>query len=73
MRTLTIRATVVAAALVLLASGSAQAAVQQFAVPFPFIVSGKSLPAGAYRLAGRAVSGPTLGRTNRSAQRVAVV
>ena len=50
MRTVMIRATVVAAALVLLASGSAQAAVQLFAVPFPFIVGGKSLPAGAYRL-----------------------
>ncbi|MGE0450637.1 MAG: hypothetical protein AB7Q29_13780 [Vicinamibacterales bacterium] len=55
MRSLTIRAaTVAAAALVLFAAGSARAATLDVNVPFPFLVQGRTLPAGEYRITNEA-------------------
>ena len=43
-----------AAAFVLLAAGSARAATIEVQVPFPFLVQGRSLPAGQYRVTDEA-------------------
>ena len=50
MRTFTRTAGLLAAGFVMLAAGSAQAETIEVNVPFPFVVEGRMLPAGQYRV-----------------------
>jgi hypothetical protein len=44
------RATLVAAGIVTLVAGTARASVFDVKIPFPFVVQGRTLPAGEYRV-----------------------
>ena len=50
MRTKLLKVGVLTAACLVLAAGSARAATLEVNVPFPFVVQGKTMPAGHYRL-----------------------
>ena len=50
MRTFTRRAGLLAAGFVMLTAASARAATIEVKVPFPFVVEGRTLPAGQYRV-----------------------
>jgi hypothetical protein len=50
MKSIIKRAGLLAAAFVMCIGGSAQAATIELKVPFPFLVHGKTLPAGEYRV-----------------------
>ena len=50
MKSITKRAGLLAAAFVVCLGGSARAATIEVKVPFPFLVHGKTLPAGEYRV-----------------------
>lgn len=50
MRSITTKAGLLAAAFVVCFGGSARAAAIEVKVPFPFLVHGKTLPAGEYRV-----------------------
>ena len=50
MRSLIGKAVVLAAVFVVLGVGSARASTMEVKVPFPFVVQGRTLPAGQYRI-----------------------
>jgi hypothetical protein len=50
MRSIIARAGVLAAAFMVLATGSARASTIEVKVPFPFVVHGQTMPAGQYRV-----------------------
>ena len=50
MRSLITKAGILAAAFMVLGTGSARASTLEVKVPFPFVVQGQTLPAGEYRV-----------------------
>ena len=50
MKSIITRAGLLAAAFVVVAAGSAQASTLEVKVPFPFVIHGRTLPAGEYRV-----------------------
>ena len=50
MRSIVTRVGLLATAFIALAAGSAQASTLEVKVPFPFVVHGRTMPAGQYRL-----------------------